>query len=278
LTSKTEAQFRHGFEFDFMAQRPHYALGPRWLLEHGEIGPSSTVADIGCGSGIFTQFLLERFPDARDLRIVAVEPSEFELSIMKSRITDQRVTYVQGRAQEAAMLIPNADAAVLCSVIHQIPLVERRPVLEAVFNLLRSRGTVGINTLFYDGGIHPGTEKFYIVWMLHARDFLRKRGVKLEPPVVAPNALQRLSPREHVDLLSHIGFVEIEVEEVEFEWSPDDWEALSKYSVFIQGALQPDIDLAIGSQALIESARAAYRSLGIETIKRGWLHLAARRP
>jgi trans-aconitate methyltransferase len=40
------------------------------------IGRSSTVADIGCGSGIFAQFVLDRFPDAPDLRIVAVEPSE----------------------------------------------------------------------------------------------------------------------------------------------------------------------------------------------------------
>ena len=278
MTSRTEAQFHHGFEFDFMAQRPNYAIGPRWLLEHCEIGPSSTVADIGCGSGLFTQFVLDRFPDAPDLRIVAVEPSEFELSLMKSRITDQRVTYVQGRAQEASKVIPNADAAVLCSVLHQIPLVERRPVLEGVFNLLRSRGAIGINTLFYDGGIYPGTERFYTVWMLHARDFLKKRGIKLEPPVAAPIALQRLSPREHAELLSNIGFVDIEFEEVECEWSPDDWEALSKYSVFIQGALQPDIDLLIGSQALIESARAAYGNLGVETIKRGWLHLAARRP
>jgi ubiquinone/menaquinone biosynthesis C-methylase UbiE len=278
MTATAEARFCRGFEFDFMAQRPNYARGPRWLLEHCEIGPSSTVADIGCGSGIFTQFVLDRFPEAPDLRIVAVEPSEFELSIMKSRITDRRVTYVQGRAQDASRVIPKADAAVLCSVLHQIPLPERRPVLEGVFNLLRSRGAVGVNTLFYDGGIYAGTEKFYTVWMLHARDFLKKRGIRLEPPVDTPIALQRLSPEAHAELLRSIGFVDIEVEEVEYEWSPEDWAALSKYSVFIQGALRPDIDLSVGSQALIEGARAAYRVLGIETIKRGWLHLAGRRP
>jgi len=256
MTARTEAPFCRGFEFDFMAQRPNYAAGPRWLLEHCEIGPSSTVADIGCGSGIFTQFVLDRFPEAPGLRIVALEPSEFELSIMKSRITDRRVTYVQGRAQDASKTVPRADAAVLCSVLHQIPLPERRPVLEGVFDLLKSRGAVGVNTLFYDGGIYAGTEKFYTAWMLHARDFLRKRGITLTPPGDTPIALQRLSPEEHTQLLSDIGFVDIEVEEVEYEWSPEDWEALSKYSVFIQGALQP----------------------GIETIKRGWLHLAARRP
>jgi ubiquinone/menaquinone biosynthesis C-methylase UbiE len=172
MATDNDPQFTRGFEFDFMAQRPHYALGPQWLLDHCHVGPSSTVADIGCGSGIFTQFVLDRFPNVPDLRIVAVDPSPFELSIMKSRIDDRRVTYVQGRAQDAAKAIPRADAAVLCSVLHQIPLAERRPVLEGVFDLLGAGGRVGMNTLFYDGGIHPGTEKFYSLWMLHARDFL----------------------------------------------------------------------------------------------------------
>ena len=278
MPADTDAQFRGGFEFDYMAQRPHYALGPQWLLEHCEIGPSSMVADIGCGSGIFTQYVLDRFPDAPDLRIVAVDPSQFELSIMKSRITDPRVTYVQGRAQDAARVIPNADAAVLCSVLHQIPLSERRQVLEGVFGLLGPRGAVGMNTLFYEGSIYPGTEKFYSRWMFNTRDFLRKQGIRLDPPATTPVALQRLTPGQHAELLAGIGFVDVEVEEVECEWTPEDWEALCKYSVFIQGALQPDIDLAIGSRALIESARAAYVSLGIDTIRRGWLHVAARRP
>jgi ubiquinone/menaquinone biosynthesis C-methylase UbiE len=276
--SESKPRFHSGFEFDFMARRPNYAPGPLWLLEHCEIDPFSTVADIGCGSGIFTQFVLDRFPDAPDLRIVAVDPSEFELSIMKSRITDPRVTFIQGRAQDAAKVVPDADAAVLCSVLHQIPLPERGPVLAGVFNLLRSRGAVGMNTLFYDGGIHAGTEKFYTVWMLHARQLLRKHAIQLHPPDERPTALQRLSPEEHVELLRNIGFVDVEFEEVDCEWSLDDWEALSKYSVFIQGALRAEINLQIGSVALIEGARAAYHDLGIETITRGWLHLSARRP
>jgi tRNA (cmo5U34)-methyltransferase len=278
MKGKGKAEFHQGFEFDFMAQQPMYAVCPRWLLEHCKVDEHSTVVDLGCGSGIFTQFLLDRFPDAPDLRVIAIEPSEFELDIMKSRIVDNRVTFVQGRAQEAAEVVPPVDAAILCNILHQIPLVERRPIFEAVFGLLKPGGALGANTLFYDGGIPADTRDFYTLWMVHARNFLKKRSIALEPPTELPIALQRLSPEQHHELLTDTGFVDLQVEEVDCKWTTDDWAALSKYSVFIRGALAPDIDLSIGSQALIEGVRASYQDLGIDTINRGWLHCAARRP
>jgi len=278
MATRPEPPFYHGFEFDFMARRPLYAVCPRWILEHCAIGPTSRVADIGCGSGIFTQSVLDRFPEAPGLRVFAIDPSEFELSIMRSRITDRRVTCIEGRAQDASATISNVDVAVLCNVLHQIPIEERRPVLEGVFDLLQPGGAVGLNTLFYEGAIPGGTAKFYSVWLMNARRFLKKAGITLEPPAARPVALQRLSAGQHGDLLAAIGFEHIEVEEVECSWAAEDWEALSHYSVFIQGALQPDIDLHIGRQALVEGVRSAYRDLGIGTIERRWLHLSARRP
>jgi ubiquinone/menaquinone biosynthesis C-methylase UbiE len=278
MGTRLGAEFQRGFEFDGMARRPMYAVCPRWLLEHCEVGPESTVVDLGCGSGIFTRFLLERFPTAPRLRIVAVDPSEFELAIMKSRITDDRVRYVQGRAQEAAEVVPRVDAAILCNVLHQIPAAERRPVFDVVFGLLEPGGAVGANTLFYEGGIPEDTREFYLVWMMHVRDYLRKRSIELETPKETPVALQRISSDQHAEMLSATGFSEIEIEEVDTEWKFEDWQALSAYSVFVQGALAPNVDVAIGSRALIESAWQAYEVLGIETVRRGWLHCAARHP
>ena len=271
--------FQKGYEFDFMAQRPMYAACPRWLIEHCRISEHSTVIDLGCGSGIVTQLLLETFKGATDFRIIGIDPSNYELDIARSRISDKRAAFIQGRAQDVLNTVKaGVDAVVLCSVLHQVPLEERRSVLEAAFALVRPGGRVGANTLFYDGGIEAHTRPFYVRWMAEARGHLSRAGIPWSAPAKAPVALQRLTPRQHYELFQSIGYEDIQIEEVAFDWDVEDWEALSKYSVFIQGALSPDIDLEVGSRALIEGARAAYRALGIGTLRRAVLHCVARRP
>lgn len=271
--------FRPGFEFDAMAQRPMYAACPRWLIEHCNIDARSTVVDCGCGSGLLTQQLLERFEDAPDFRIIAVDPSVFELEIARSRISDHRVVFVEGTAQEASRIITRkVDAVLLCNVLHQIPLAEREGVLKGAFSLLRPGGMVGANTLFYRGGIAIDAIEFNIRWLAEARAVLSREGVPIQIPATAPIASQQLTPHEHERLLRSIGYEDFLLEEVQMDWRVEDWEALSRYSVFIQGALWPDVDLEAGSRALIAGARAAYRGLAVETIRRGWLHVSARRP
>lgn len=271
--------FEKGFEFDFMAQRPMYATCPRWLIKNCNIGSGSTVVDLGCGSGIVTKLLLEQFEESADLHIIGIDPSEWELRIARSRISDKRVTFIQGKAQDAMSLVQTqVDAVILCSVLHQVPLTERRSVLEGAFTLVRPGGLVGANTLFYDGGIDADTRAFYIRWLAETRASLVRAGVPWSMPAQPPIALQRLSAEQHRELLQSIGYTDIRVEEVSFDWLVEDWEALSKYSVFIQGALYPGVDLTTGSRALIEGVRAAYRALGLQTLRRSVLHCVARRP
>jgi ubiquinone/menaquinone biosynthesis C-methylase UbiE len=222
---------------------------------------------------------LDEVGQAPDFRVVAIDPSEWELRIAKARIADQRVTFFQGRAQEAVGTVrTGVDAVLLCSVLHQIPLSERQAVLEGAFTLLRPGGMVGANTLFYDGGVEPNTRNFYLRWMLEARALLARTSVRWTPPAATPVALQLLSAQQHRELLESVGFEAVEIEEIDLDWRLEDWEALSNYSVFIQGALSPDIDLAIGSRALVEGLRETYRAMGIDTVRRRWLHCAARRP
>jgi ubiquinone/menaquinone biosynthesis C-methylase UbiE len=234
--------------------------------------------DLGCGSGILTQMLIEYFK-APEFRVLAIDPSEWELGIARSRISDDRVTFILGRAQEALDIVKDdVHAVLLCNVLHQVPLAERRSVLEGAFQLVRPGGFIGANTLFYAGGIDAATRGFYLRWMAEAREYLARVNVAWSPPKQTPIALQHLSPEQHRDMFHAIGCQDIVIEELQFDWRVEDWEALSKYSVFIQGACSPDIDLEIGSRALIEGARTAYRALGLKTVRRGWLHCVARRP
>lgn len=270
--------FAQGFEFDHLARRPMYSRCPLWLLEHCPISDDSKVADLGCGSGLLTEFIVKQFPESPALRVYAIDPSEWELKIAKERVSDERVVFVKGTAQEATRQVPDCDVVFLCNVLHQIPLDERPSVVQGAFDLLRPGGHFGCNTLFYDGGVPPETNLFNIVWMNHARSILEAEGVDWKPDSKGPisPAFERLSPAEHRSMLKQAGFESVVVEEVQFDWSAEDWEALSKYSVFVRGVF-PRADLAVGSRALIDGAKRAYRELGLTSIRRGWLQCAGRK-
>ena len=272
------AIFTKGFEFDYMAQRPIYSVLPEWLIGHCKVAEESTVIDLGCGSGLLTSNLLERFQDSAGFRVFAIDPSQFELDIARSRIKDPRVTFIRGTAQDAATLISgDADAVLLCSVLHQIPLSEREAVVQGAFELLKPGGWVGANTTFYEGAAQPESRLFYIQWMTEARRYLERASVQCRFPTRHNAAQQVLTPSQHQDLLASAGFQDIHIEILYLDWQLEDWEALSRYSVFIQGALFPEVDLALGSLALIEGARVAYNSMKISTVRRGVLHCAGRR-
>jgi SAM-dependent methyltransferase len=266
------------FEFDHMARRPLYQLCPSWLVDHCEIRPDSTVVDLGCGSGIVTQMLLDRFPEAPELEIIALDPSAAELKIARSRIEDPRVTFVHARAQDAGAVIDHADVVILCNVIHQIPIAERSEICEACLDLLVPGGSFGLNTLFYDGAIPPQTRLFYAQWVQETRTYLHQRGIPLEAPQQQPVALELLNPGQHDELLARAGFVDIEVDEPVVDWRAEDWAALSRYSVFIHGALGPAVTLDAGSEALIAGAASALEHLNLGHVPRAWLHLAGRKP
>src|SRR5262245_51310162 len=124
------SRFVVGFEFHHVSQRPIYQRCAQWLIDHCDVNPTSEVVDLGCGSGIVTRALLARFADSTDFRITAIDPSSAELAIARALISDPRVTFVCGRAQETAQYVRQADAVVLCNALHQIPKDERAGVFK----------------------------------------------------------------------------------------------------------------------------------------------------
>src|SRR5205823_2246210 len=135
------------------------------------------------------------------------------------RIADPRVKFVQARAQEAASIINiDVDAILLCNVLHQVPLTERRSVLAGAFEIVRPGGLVGANTLFYDGGIEAQTRLFYLRWLASAREYLARASVSWTLPDREAVALQRLSPEQHYDMFQSCGYEDIKIEEVYLDW------------------------------------------------------------
>jgi len=273
----TSTDFVSGFEFDRMSRRPLYEASIGHLIGHCQIRPDSTVVDLGCGSGAVTQRILDRFP-ALNMRICAIEPSEAELKIARSRISDRRVTFLHARAQEALQSVQNGDVVLLSNVIHQIPLPERHAVCEAAFQLLKPGGRFVVSTLFYEGAVHPGTQRFYFQWMRAAHSHLQSKGAQLQLPKEKPPSLQLCSVQEYGAMLSQAGFRDVLVDEQVVQWRVEDWKALSTYSVFIRGALGPNVDLRLGSEALVMGVSRVFQELGWSEMSRGWVYIAGNKP
>ncbi|HKH48378.1 MAG TPA: methyltransferase domain-containing protein [Thermoanaerobaculia bacterium] len=272
----SNSSFAEEFEFHHLAQRPWYKRCPEWLVENCGIESPSMLVDLGCGSGSLTQMLLNRFTAGDGLRIVGIDPSEPELKIASKAVTDERVQFVQGRAQDLPQLVQNVDSVLMCNVLHLIPEHERPEVFQHIYRVLKPGGTCAFNTLYYEGDIVPETRKFYSAWMLCAFETLRRQGIHARADRHGVSALQRLTPEQHRDLLVAAGFGEVLIEEPIFQWTVNDWKALSRYSIFIQNTLR-NIDLDKGSTALQVGVAAAYRELNLEVVPRRFLHVAARK-
>ncbi len=205
-------------------------------------------------------------------------PSEPELDIARQRISDRRVEFVRGRAQDLPDVVADAQVVLMCNVIHQIPKAERSELFGRVWRALKPGGVFAFNTLYYEGAVVPETRPFYSTWLLKAFESLRDKGIHATPTRrQRPPAFQQLTAGQHRELLRAAGFDDPLLEEPVFEWSLEDWQALTRYSVFIKNTLG-DIDLETGSEVLGSGVAAAFEALRLETVPRRWLHVVARKP
>lgn len=260
--------FVGGYEFDAMSRRPIYGDVTQHLVDICQTPSGGVVADVGCGSGLATELLLER--SATMGSIVAIDPSEHELAIARNRLRNPKVRFVQGRAQDVESLIGPVDVAVLSNVMHQIPSVERKTVIEACHRLLKPGGRCALNTLYYEGAVLPETRPFYARWLHATHVWLRSQGSDLVLVRDRPVALEMMTPVEHLELFLRAEFSCADFEEVVYAWTVKDWEALCKYSVFIEGATGLT-DLALGSEALTAGLHIAFERLNLTEIPRRWL-------
>ena len=119
--------FERKYEYDAMSQRPVYRAVTETLVNLCPVANGARIVDVGCGSGLATAILLERYPHVES--VIGVDPSEHELAIARERVVHPKVRFVVGRAQDIRDVVGEVDATILSNVLHQIPIVERFPVL-----------------------------------------------------------------------------------------------------------------------------------------------------
>lgn len=112
-----------------------------------QVAPRSgeTIIDVGCGTGTLAIMLKRREPDAR---VVGIDPDPEALTIAERKATREglAIEWRQGFAREAAAVLgPGvADKAVSSLVFHQVPMLEKKAGVTAMFDAVRPGGEVHI--------------------------------------------------------------------------------------------------------------------------------------
>ncbi len=275
MTSTTDAGHA-GFTLDRFAQHPFYHEVNKRLVALTQLAKGQRVVDLGAGTGAVTKLIAQEV--ANDgAEVIAVEPSETALDVAQRNLEEFRgavVRFIQGGAEMLSQLVKKpVDAVFFCNAIH---LVEGKDqVVHEILQTLGKDGTFSFNTSFYLGAEPPEAELFYRRWMMKALRVLKKE-YGLSPDKTRAEARNRLTEDEYVELLQSNGFKVRDKEVVTVQVPLSGFEAISEYSLWIEGVL-PGVPLEAGAHALTEAARLVFEELGITESPRNWLLVVADR-
>ncbi|MFA6099445.1 MAG: methyltransferase domain-containing protein [Patescibacteria group bacterium] len=137
INERLENERRHGV---YLAKSPeaiwgHASLAGRLRVDRridlfaklAELKPGKRVCEIGCGTGLFTQALLEK----TGAEIVGVDISPDLLRMAREKVSDPRATFLLGDCMEPKSLgVPlDFDAVVTNSVLHHLELSKALPAI-----------------------------------------------------------------------------------------------------------------------------------------------------
>ena len=127
------------------AYSPAYiAWMTRCILDRAAIGPGRVVADIGCGTGLYSRQLA-----AAGATVICADPSQ---SMLDQLPGDPALVPVRASAQEVAerrVALPaqRLEAIVIKEAVHHIPASDRQVVLNGLAELLAPGGRIVIAML-----------------------------------------------------------------------------------------------------------------------------------
>ena len=265
-----------GFTLDRFAQQAFYHEVNRRLVALTQLAKGQRVVDLGAGTGAVTRLIAQEV--ANDgAEVIAVEPCETALEVARRNLEEFRgavVRFIQGGAEMLTQLVKKpVDAVFFCNAIHLVE--EKDHVLHEILQTLGEDGTFSFNTSFYLGAEPPEAELFYRRWMMKALRVLKKE-YGLSPDKTRVEARHRLTEDEYVALLNSNGFKVRDKEVVKVQVPLSGFEAISEYSLWIEGVL-PGVPLEAGAHALTKGARLAFEELGITESPRNWLLVVASR-
>jgi ubiquinone/menaquinone biosynthesis C-methylase UbiE len=265
----------NGFTLEKFASLPFYQEVNRRLVSLTHLHPGLKVVDVGAGTGAVTRLIVEEVSPSPDSEVIAIEPSETAIEVARRNLENLSgavVGIIQGGAEKLSQIVKKpVDAVFFCNAIHLVSEKER--VLQEVKKTLREDGTFSFNTTFYTGAEPPESEQLYRRWMMRALRILKSE-YGLSPERTKVSARVQLTTDQYKALLEENGFRVKEMEIVKVDLPLSGFEAISEYSLWIEGVL-PGVPLEAGRDSLIAAARQAFSELQLNTSPRNWLLVVA---
>ncbi len=110
------------------------------------IRPGAAWVDVGCGTGVLTEAILEH---AEPSDVVGVDSAEAMLDLARARIGDSRARFAAGNA--AALPLPNSAADLVVSGLVLNFLPDKAAAVAEMVRVLRPGGTLGLYVWDYAG-------------------------------------------------------------------------------------------------------------------------------
>jgi ubiquinone/menaquinone biosynthesis C-methylase UbiE len=284
MTQVSEHQDTTTLTYDPFTRHPFYTEVNRALVERTLDALEATTAsgkmvyivELGSGTGAVTELILDGLVRRqRPAVVVGVDPSPDAVAQATERLAGRPVSFVVGDVTDLGREIVQADAAFFCNAIHLV--ADKEDCVATLAEILPLGGVLACNTTFYEGAYVPGSEPFYFALTRQSIGWLRQH----HPQVRVAHrgkvtARQWNSPEEYRALVGSHGLEVTYLEEVPVQFPLQAIQDISRYSLFIEGAL-PGVALPLGAEALAAAAAQAFADLHLEFVPRKWLQLVARR-
>src|SRR5256714_10919467 len=218
------------FSFEAFTRHPFFTEVNRWIVERVICPGRRKIVDLGCGPGAVTKLILERLDDARNAKVIGIDPSASALSKARAAIHSKVVEFIEGSAEWVSRIVSSADAVVFLNAIHLVP--DKAQVLAEIRKVLKRDGVFAFNTTFFNGAYVDGTGAFWRRWVVRAVHVLRERGIEVKHSDHAV-ARQFLTPEEYSDLCVQAGVARPSVDFGRIEMPPESQRAICRVSLFI---------------------------------------------
>jgi SAM-dependent methyltransferase len=237
----------------FARQYPMYRQTSRDLVALAGLSDDAVVLDVACGTGATTgEVLAVLSPDGR---VIGVDGSAAMLAIAAQSIADQRVTWIQARAEELDQHVTElVDAAICNSAIWQTDLAATAAAVRKVTDI-GGRFVFNVGSDFLEQRDRPDERPLLsgVMRAIAAEDY----GWALPGPISLTRRRTQLSEESICQALSNVGFQVEQIEQYTYEQSAEAVRAWLSVPIFTERHLP-----GLPYEQRMRVLEKAYRRLG----------------